>query len=206
MNLTTTMENLNSAFKTVKDNVKHYSNKVLNKLSSEQESPTLTESVKHPILGYDTGEQGWYDFLGGGPCNKYCRYTGISPNIQWTCSDENDLSTLTPTAKSESGRFCYGYDKKTLYPAKTGAIVNGTFTQMGHIGNSVANGNLSCEELCLQNPNCQSYVEDNKTKSCWLKLKNNDNIIENFEIMDNQSLYIMCLIVLISIFIIMINK
>jgi hypothetical protein len=122
--ITTAVNNLSTVFGVVTDNLQNYTTKILNEVKNAKPE---TESEIKPVLGYDTGDNGWYDTIGGGPCNKYCRYTGLNPNVQWTCSDESDLSKLTPTIKSSTGRFCYGYDKKTKNPKKKGVVLNGNY-------------------------------------------------------------------------------
>lgn len=88
------------------------------------------QSVKNnTVLGYKTGDQGWYDQIGGGPCDKYCRYTGINPNVQWTCSEQNNLEKLTPTNKNNTGNYCYPYEKTGLSP-KNGVVVNGNYISL----------------------------------------------------------------------------
>jgi hypothetical protein len=122
--ITSAVNNLGTVLNVMTDNLQSYAGKVLNEIKNTK--PEIKSEVE-PILGYNTGNQGFYDSLGGGPCNKYCRYTGLSPNIQWTCSDSSDLSKLTPTPLASSGRFCYAYDKKSKNPPKNGVVINGSY-------------------------------------------------------------------------------
>ncbi len=120
----TTIDNITSVVNVLTDNITTYANKALNNVKNEIPE---AETKKQPILGYQTGNQGWYDAKGGGPCDTYCRYTGLGPNIQWTCSDESDLSKLRTTSIKQSGRYCYDYDKKTNPSVKNGVVVKGNY-------------------------------------------------------------------------------
>lgn len=133
-NIKTTIDTISSVVNVMTDNLTTYANKALGEIKNMK--PEIESEIK-PVLGYDTGNQGWYDMLGGGPCDNYCRYTGISPNVQWTCSNEKDLSKLMPTPIEKTGRFCYGYDKKTTKPPKTGAVIKGSFVSTEDPANNV---------------------------------------------------------------------
>lgn len=133
-NIKSTIDTISSVVNVMTDNLTTYANKALTNVKNMK--PEVENEIQ-PVLGYDTGDQGWYDMLGGGPCNNYCRYTGLTPNIQWTCSNEKDLSKLTPTPKDKTGRFCYGYDKQTMTPTKTGAVIKGTFVSTQDPSNTV---------------------------------------------------------------------
>ena len=122
--ITSAVNNLNTVFGVVTDNLQSYTTKILNQVKNSKAEPI---PEVQPILGYQTGDQGYYDAIGGGPCNKYCRYTGLSPNIQWTCSEESNLSKLVPTPKNKTGIYCYPYDKKGNTSIKTGVVIDGTF-------------------------------------------------------------------------------
>ena len=156
-NIKTTIDTIGTVVNVMTDNLTTYANEALNRIKNMK--PDI-ESEVQPVLGYETGQQGWYDTLGGGPCNKYCRYTGNSPNVQWTCSDEKDLSKLTPIPKDKSGRFCYGYDKKTKKPIRTGAVINGTF---------------------VSSQNQENNIEDSGNYNFVIYNNKNADGIENFE-------------------------
>jgi hypothetical protein len=120
----TAIDNVGSVMGFVTENLQEYTTKMLNEIKNAKPE-VETEII--PVMGYATGDNGWYDSVGGGPCNKYCRYTGLSPKIKWTCSDESNLSKLIPTPKSETGIYCYAYDKKTKPSMKNGVVLDGTF-------------------------------------------------------------------------------
>lgn len=137
-----TIDTISSVVSTLSDNLSHYTTEALDKVKNIQSLNTETSIEKNKILGYETGDQGWYDMIGGGPCDNYCRYTGLSPNIEWTCSKENNLNILTPTPKNKSGNFCYAYDKKTKNPKKTGVIHKGQFINTLNPENNNENNNF----------------------------------------------------------------
>ena len=91
-NIKSSIDTISSVVNVMTENINNYATAALNKVKNMK--PEI-ESETKPVLGYETGEQGWYDQIGGGPCNKYCRYTGIAPKIEWTCSDENNYSFYT---------------------------------------------------------------------------------------------------------------
>jgi hypothetical protein len=179
---------INSLVNLFSDNLQSYKKKFFN-------SNISTKKNKTPILGYETGEQGWYDVIGGGPCNKYCRYVGINPNVKWFCSDENDLSDIKPIDKNETGFFCYGYDKKTKTPNKKGIVVNGNFlhTELNNKNNILDNSNTleindinvkECENICQNSDKCKAfnYIENKciLSKENIKPLKHNtENIVGN---------------------------
>lgn len=170
----TAIDNISSVVTVMTDNITSYTNKALAEVKNMKSE---TESEIKPVMGYETGDQGWYDQIGGGPCNKYCRYTGISPNIKWTCSDENDLSKLIPTPKDKTGNFCYGYDRKTKKPVKTGVVVKGQFI------------NTTKPETNIEDSGNYNFVIYNNKKAQNIdnfeNIENistpNSNEIENFE-------------------------
>jgi len=156
------VNNLNTVFGVVTENLQTYTNKVLNEIKNTK--PEITPEVQ-PVLGYRDGNQGWYDAIGGGPCNKYCRYTGQSPNIQWTCSEESNLSKLIPTPKSESGTYCYPYNKKGKTSVKTGAVIDGVFisTEQQEQKNAENAGNYNFIIYNNKNPGGLERFEDLKS-------------------------------------------
>jgi hypothetical protein len=160
-NIKSTIDTINTVVNVITDNLTTYTNKALNEIKNMEPE---YESKIQPVLGYDTGDQGWYDMLGGGPCNNYCRYTGLSPNIKWNCSDEKDLSKLSHVSKNKTGRFCYGYDKQTLTPVKTGAVIKGTF--------------ISTEEPT-------NTIDDSGNYNFIIYNNKDANGIENFETVSN---------------------
>ena len=121
-----TIDNLSSVFGAITGSLQDYTAKALNEIKNMNPE---TESEIKPVIGYQTGDQGWYDTIGGGPCDTYCRYTGISPEVKWTCSPESELSNLVPTPKKTSGRYCYDYDGKTTPSKKNGVVVRGTYVE-----------------------------------------------------------------------------
>lgn len=173
-NIKTTIDNISSVVNVMTDNITSYTNKALNEVKNMK--PEIETEIK-PVLGYETGDQGWYDQTGGGPCNKYCRYTGLAPNIKWTCSDESDLSKLSPMPKDKTGNFCYSYDKKTKKPVKTGVVIKGQFI------------NTTTPETNIQDSGNYNFVIYNNKNSKFIdnfdNLQNNStpnsNEIENFE-------------------------
>jgi hypothetical protein len=201
-----TIDTVSSVVSVLSDNLSNYTTEAFNKVKNKEINK---ETSANKILGYETGDQGWYDKIGGGPCNYYCRYTGLSPNIDWTCSKENNLNVLISTPKNESGNFCYAFDKKTKKPIKTGVIHNGEFIKTinpNNNSNNNPNNNfivynnhqaqnidnfqnlqtknndiLICEQKCINEPNCEGYsISNNK---CKLDNKNTkstkNNIINN---------------------------
>lgn len=181
--ITSAVNNLSTVFGVVTDNLQNYTTKILNEVKNAK--PEITPEVQ-PVLGYQTGEQGFYDTIGGGPCNKYCRYTGLNPNVQWTCSDESDLSKLTPTIKSATGKFCYAYDKKSKNPKKTGVVVNGKFISTEQEINNLENsGNYNFTIYNNKNANGidnfdinyvnDSDVTDNQNSEDYEKIENFEN-------------------------------
>jgi hypothetical protein len=105
MNISSALDNLTSYYKKMNDNISSYTGNVINKIKSEEKLNSENNIKPKPkenkdnkdntiIMGYATGDQGWYDKLGGGPCDTFCRYVGISPNIKWVCSDKDDINNL----------------------------------------------------------------------------------------------------------------
>jgi hypothetical protein len=123
-NIKSTIDTIGSVVGVITDNLQTYTTNALNNIKNMKQE---TESETKPVLGYQTGDQGWYDQVGGGPCDKYCRYTGLSPNVQWTCSDESDLTKLRVIPKSQTGRYCYDYDRKTNPSPKSGVVFKGSY-------------------------------------------------------------------------------
>jgi hypothetical protein len=117
--------NIGTVYEVVTQNLQNYANNVIDNIS-KLEPTNSTDLSSNVALGWKTGNQGWYDKIGGGPCNTYCRYTGLSPNVQWTCSDSSDLTKLNVVPVDQSGRFCYAYDKISKNPEKDYVVVNGT--------------------------------------------------------------------------------
>ena len=122
--LKSTIDTIGTVMEVITDNLQTYTTKALNDIKNTKPE---VETQKQPVLGYQTGTQGWFDMIGGGPCNTYCRYTGLSPNIQWTCSNENDLTKLRTVSQKQSGRYCYDYDKKTIPSVKKGIVIKGNY-------------------------------------------------------------------------------
>ena len=169
-NIKNAIDTVSSVVDVMSNNIKIYANEALSKVKNMKNNPL--ESEVSPVLGYDTGDNGWYDTIGGGPCNKYCRYTGLNPHVQWTCSDEKDLSKLVSTPKENTGRFCYGYDKKTMNPQKNGVVINGSYISSQKSENSVEDsGNYN---FVIYNNKEADGIENFYTTP-------NSNIIENFD-------------------------
>ena len=178
----TAIDNISSVVNVMTDNITSYTNKALTEVKTM--NPEVELEIK-PVLGYETGDQGWYDQTGGGPCNKYCRYTGLAPNIKWTCSNENDLSKLVPTPKDKTGNFCYGYDKKTKSPAKTGVVVRGQFISTVKPESNVQDsGNYNF--VIYNNKKAQNIDNFDNTE---ITTTPNSNQIENFEANDTKCVF-----------------
>lgn len=191
-----TLNNLSSTYDSISNNLSKYTNKVSDTVTSIKNT-VLSETDYSPILGYKTGEQGWYDQIGGGPCNKYCRYTGLNPNVQWTCSDSKQLYRLNPTSKAKTGIFCYPYDSKSKTPEKNGVVINGNYisikpenelsdynfiTYQNTTGDSIENFSLQtsnsqpiknmtlteCENLCRNDNSCKGLTFNTKNSTCTI--------------------------------------
>lgn len=161
-NIKSAVDTISSVVNVMTDNLTTYANKAFNDIKNMK--PEIENNIQ-PVLGYETGDQGWYDMIGGGPCNNYCRYTGQSPNVQWTCSDEKNLSKLTPVSKDKTGRFCYGYNKETT-PAKTGAVIRGTFISSEQPTNTVEDsGNYNF--IIYNNKDADGIENFESTDSRW---------------------------------------
>jgi hypothetical protein len=158
--LNSAIDNVSTVFGVMTDTLQNYTIKMLNDVKNAK--PDIIPNVE-PVLGYQDGNQGWYDTLGGGPCNKYCRYTGLSPNIQWTCSDESNLSKLVPMPKNKTGIYCYPYDKKGKKSIKTGVVVDGTFISTeSKEEKNMDNGDYNFIIYKNKNPSGLEYFESNK--------------------------------------------
>lgn len=183
--ITSAVNNLTTVFGVVTDNLQNYTTKILNEVKNAK--PEITPEIQ-PILGYQTGEQGFYDTIGGGPCNKYCRYTGLNPNVQWTCSDESDLSKLTPTIKSNTGKFCYAYDKKSKNPKKTGVVINGKFISTEQqIKNLENSGNYNFTIYNNKNANAIDYFDINYVNDSDVTNNQNSEDYEKIEKFENTN-------------------
>jgi hypothetical protein len=193
------LNNLNNVYDTVSSNLSGYTSQVVKKVSDI--SNTIQSEMDYsPILGYKTGEQGWYDQIGGGPCNKYCRYTGLNPNVQWTCSDSNKLYKLNPIPKEKSGIYCYPYNKTDKLPEKVGVVIDGNYisvesedevpeynfvTYNNKTGSPIENFELSkqtntsvpnmklkeCENLCRNDNLCKALTYNTKNSTCKISSK-----------------------------------
>lgn len=170
-----TIDTIGTVVGVITDNLQTYTQKALNEIKNMKPE---TEKTKQPVLGYQDGNQGWYDQVGGGPCNKYCRYTGLGPNIQWTCSDESDLSKLRTIPKSQTGRYCYDYDKKTNPSVKNGVVVKGNYfpTTVPEAVQSATDYNF----LIYNNKNAEGIENFSNEINNYSYLNDNENI-ENFE-------------------------
>jgi hypothetical protein len=133
------LDNLTSSYKKLNDNINNYTGNAINKIKSEDKTNSENKSNTNykenkdninnteVIMGYATGDQGWYDKIGGGPCDTFCRYVGLSPNIKWVCSNKDNINNLVDTKKNNSGIYCSPYKKEDKESKKRGEVVNGIF-------------------------------------------------------------------------------
>jgi hypothetical protein len=174
-----TIDTIGSVVGVISENLQNYTTKALNEIKNMNPE---TESEIKPVLGYKTGNQGWYDTIGGGPCNTYCRYTGISPEVKWTCSPETDLAHLIPTPQKKSGRYCYDYDGKTTPSEKNGVVVRGTYVPTKAPKKAEGAGDYNF--ILSRNKDAKGIeLFDNG-------LDNDDNGLEHFESTGSYSSYV----------------
>lgn len=59
-------------------------------------------------LGYIGIDRGWYDVLGQGECNDYCRMVGdAAPNIVFSCAMSNEPGVQYKTTdRAKAGKIC----------------------------------------------------------------------------------------------------
>ena len=187
-NISSTIDNLSNYYAAINDNISNYTGNAIKKIKKDvQEQEKVGCEIKdksNVIMGWATGEQGWYDKIGGGPCDSFCRYVGLSPNIKWMCSDKTSINKLESVDKNKTGIYCYPYNKKDKESKKRGEVINGTF----YPGNSYSKQeqyNLEEEQKKLEKQNAKykmakknfimynNYSGDKADKKDIIQNKNN---------------------------------
>ena len=165
-NFTSTLDNLYKYYQTINQTINQTKTTNSNN-PNNQNNPNNPNNQNNPnnsnnqnnILGYATGDQGWYDKIGGGPCDTYCRYVGLSPNIKWSCSNKHDLNNIEYIHKDKSGLFCYPYNKTKSSPKNLGKVIDGKFyphNTMNSNNNYILWNNFTTDTNNLNNTNYSS--------------------------------------------------